>query len=623
MTDTARPPAPTEELAAEQALVDAAYARLDDMRRAAQAVADGFGSAESGGTHQARLEREAAEALTRRRLAALDIGETPIVFGRIDMHEHSTSDSSDGIFHIGRVAINDLEQNPLVVDWRAPVAEPFYRATPLSPMDVVRRRHFQTRGREVIGLDDEVFDRDAAAAAGFHVVGEGALLAALERERSGRMRDIVATIQSEQDEAIRATLEGLLIVAGGPGTGKTAVALHRAAYLLYTFRKKLGSGVLLVGPSPVFLRYIEEVLPSLGEDEVHLSTINGLKRRLRATGREPDALASLKGDARMAEVVRRAVADRERELPRDLAITLDGFTMRIRVRDSHRIVDRARRGRGTHNEKRRHVKRAFLELCRRRYIEAMAHGFRNWDQGDARAPTHQPGISAAIARGEEPPEEWIQGLETRIRKLPEFKELLERCWPILSGTELVNDLLGFEALVRSASEGLLTRVEQHALVRPRQRDVRDVQWTEADLAIVDEADSLLGPPEAALPRKKRRREADAVLEAAGRVVEEMGLGGFMTAADLAARVSGGPAAGEVDLEPRRYAHVLVDEAQDLSAMQWRMLARRCLSGTFTLVGDFWQASRPGSCSACDQVRVQLPDRGGREVVLPVNYRTPA
>lgn len=255
------------EIAAEQAHLDAAYERLDFMRRAAERVAAGYTDVQRGGTHQARLEREAAEAFSRRRLAALDIGEQPLCFGRLDMLRQ------DDAFYIGRISVTDDDLNNVVVDWRAPVAEPFYRATAIAPMGVARRRHFQTHGRRLIGLDDEVFDAEATDDAGFTVVGEGALLAALDRERTGRMRDIVATIQSEQDEAIRADLAGVLIVSGGPGTGKTAVALHRAAYLLYTHRQRLASqGVLLVGPSPIFLRYIDEVLPSLGEDEVSLTT---------------------------------------------------------------------------------------------------------------------------------------------------------------------------------------------------------------------------------------------------------------------------------------------------------------------------------------------------------------
>ncbi len=233
------------ELLAEQAYLDAVYGRLDAMRASAESVAAAYGDVRAGGTHQARLERDIAVETTHRRLAALDIGDTPLCFGRIDRVD-------DTRFYVGRLAVDDEDRTPLVIDWRAPVAEPFYRATALDPMGVLRRRHLLTRhGREVIGLDDEVFDADAVEAAGLTVLGEGALLSALERNRTGRMADIVATIQSEQDAAVRADLPGVLVVAGGPGTGKTAVALHRAAYLLYTFRRRLGSqGVLLVGPEP-------------------------------------------------------------------------------------------------------------------------------------------------------------------------------------------------------------------------------------------------------------------------------------------------------------------------------------------------------------------------------------
>ena len=289
------------ELASEQRHLDAAYARLDVMRRAAEQVAEGYTDVTRGGTHQARLEREAAEAYTRRRLANLDIGESPLCFGRLDLLpvDPSADDAGADVepFYIGRISVTDDDLTPLIIDWRAPVAEPFYRATAVEPMGVARRRHFQTQGRRLLGIDDEVFDADAAAEGGYTVVGEGALLAALDQERTGRMRDIVATIQAEQDEAIRADLAGILVVAGGPGTGKTAVALHRAAYLLYTHRKRLASqGVLLVGPSPIFLRYIDEVLPSLGEDEVTLATPAALKPRMRVRGTESVAAAAVKGD---------------------------------------------------------------------------------------------------------------------------------------------------------------------------------------------------------------------------------------------------------------------------------------------------------------------------------------
>src|SRR5438132_3556702 len=298
------------------------------MRARAERVRTAYADVRAGGTHQARLERDIAWDVTQRRLADLDIGESPLVFGRLDLER--------GVrWYVGRLAVEDEGHTPLVVDWRAPVAEPFYRATAVAPMAVVRRRHLITRkGREVIGLDDEVFDQLAVEDEGLRVAGEGALLAALERNRTGRMSDIVATIQSEQDEAIRADVQGVLVVAGGPGTGKTAVALHRAAYLLYTHRRRLASqGVLLVGPSPVFLRYIEHVLPSLGEQDVQLSTIVGLRPRLRVRATDTDAAAALKGDARMVKVVERAVRDRERPLRTDFTLVLDGLQLRIRRRE--------------------------------------------------------------------------------------------------------------------------------------------------------------------------------------------------------------------------------------------------------------------------------------------------
>src|SRR4051794_35918399 len=317
------------------------------MREAAERVRAAYADVRAGGTHQARLERDIAWDVTQRRLADLDIGEAPLVFGRLDMERPESPhavppDADEGPrWYVGRLAVEDIEHTPLVVDWRAPVAEPFYRATAIEPMHVVRRRHLITRkGREVVGLDDEVFDAEAVEHEGLQVAGEGALLAALERNRTGRMGDIVATIQAEQDEAIRADIAGVLVVAGGPGTGKTAVALHRAAYLLYTHRRRLASqGVLLIGPSSVFLRYIEHVLPSLGEQDVQLSTISGLKPRVRIEATEPRAVAELKGDARMARVIQRAVADRERPLAHDLVVLIDGLRVRLSRSDTARLIE--------------------------------------------------------------------------------------------------------------------------------------------------------------------------------------------------------------------------------------------------------------------------------------------
>ncbi|HEX6311322.1 MAG TPA: UvrD-helicase domain-containing protein, partial [Acidimicrobiia bacterium] len=375
--------APAAEIETEQRYLDTAYDRLDEMRRSALRVAEGYREVRRGGTHQARLERDAAAAHTRRRLAALEIGDNPLCFGRLDLRGDGAAEPGDaGPYYIGRLSVTDDDQNPLIVDWRAPVAEPFYRATPVEPMGVARRRHFHTRGRELVGIDDEVFDTEATVAAGHTVVGEAALLAALDRERTGRMRDIVATIQAEQDEAIRADLPGVLIVAGGPGTGKTAVALHRAAYLLYTHRRRLAArGVLLVGPNSIFLHYIDQVLPSLGEDEVQLATAARLKPRISVRAVDDDSVAAVKGDARMAKVIAGALSDRERPLPRDLVVTLDGHRLRLRTRDSARIVERARRRRGTHNERRPYVTRAVVDHLRDQYRRSIVRAYRHDTSG--------------------------------------------------------------------------------------------------------------------------------------------------------------------------------------------------------------------------------------------------
>lgn len=622
------------ELAGEQNYVDAAYARLDAMRRSAVSVAEAFDEVRRGGTHQARLERDVAITHTQRRLAALDIGDSALVFGRLDL------DGGDRCY-VGRLGVDTEDHTQLVVDWRAPIAEPFYRATALQRMGVVRRRHFQTRGRQLLGLDDEVFDQEATSAAGLELVGEGALLAALDRDRTGRMHDIVATIQAEQDEAIRADLQGVLVVTGGPGTGKTAVALHRAAYLLYTHRRQLGSrGVLLVGPNSLFLRYIDEVLPSLGEDEVQLTTLRGLKPGFRALGTEDETVAAVKGDGRMAAVIAKAVRDRQRALPRDLVVDLDGHRLRVTRRDSARVVSRVRSKRGTHNERRPIVERMLIDHLANQYRRSLVRAYHR-SAPDRPNPTTQPfagldqvlssadvPVAAALARGMRVSEEWERELTRRIRRHATTREVLERIWPVLSGAELVHDLFSFEGLIRSAADPVLSRFEQQGLYRARSSHVRHVIWTESDLPLIDEADAILGSPEAARPGQTRgaRRAEQHALDTAARVVDELGLAGVTTPSELAERYGAGAAAragDDGDSDPRRFGHVLVDEAQDLSAMQWRVLARRCPSGSMTIVGDFGQASRPGALSGWDEVLTHLPTRvPGHTITLSVNYRTP-
>jgi hypothetical protein len=324
---------------------------------------------------------------------------------------------------------------------------------------------------------------------------------------------------------------------------------------------------------------------------------------------------------------------------RDVVVNLDGYQLRLRKRDSVRIVERARARRGTHNERRPYIAGLVLEHFRREYRVALVAAYRN-DRarldpgGDARdaaesvTPVADPTIAATLARGEAAPPEWDDDLTLRLRRAPEVRAALERMWPVLSGAELVHDLFGFPALIRSASNGALSDHEQRLLVRARSDDVGAVAWTEADLALIDEADAILGPPDAARPRARRRARRDSSYELARRTVEELGVSGFTTADDVLARYgTDAPAGADDDGEPRTFGHLLVDEAQDLTAMQWRMLARRCPTGSMTLVGDFGQASRAGALPNWDAVLSSIAGvntrTAPRQVMLTVNYRTPA
>ena len=541
------------ELQAEQAHLDRAYERLESLRAGARAVLESA-LRQRGGTPQAVSERDVVVRTALQRLEQLELGGESLCFGRIDLADGQS-------FHIGRLAVSSEEQEPLVVDWRAPVAEPFYRATGRDPMGLLRRRHFATDGQRLVGIEDEVFGGEQARPSGSDghaLVGPGALLAALERSRSGRMRDIVATIQREQDDIIRSQPAGVLVVQGGPGTGKTAVALHRAAYLLYTHRFPLErQGVLVVGPNPLYLRYVRHVLPSLGETGVVLTTIEGLVPEVRPRAVEGQLAARVKGDARMARVLERALRDRQRPLRHPLELRVDGVTLRLSVADSREAVGAARRRAGTHNARRRQV-----ESWVARHFEEQ---YRRAEERQAAAGR----VESGPAGGEE--------LWPRLRRHPQVAAALDRMWPLLAPEELLHDLYGAPPLLRLAAAGVLSDDEVAALHRARSQALNAIPWTSADGPLVDEARVLLGP----------RRPANA------------------------------------DDEVRTYGHIVVDEAQDLTAMQLRMLARRSLSGSMTVVGDIAQATGPRAPADWDEVTTHLPDRrAGRVAELSVNYRTP-
>lgn len=587
--------APKRDIDEEQAFLDLAYRGLDAMRRDAEHLRDSVLDLGRGGTFQSRTERDIVVRGALARLAQLDVGEQPLTFGRIDFaaREGEAPES----FHIGRLAIADLDHTPIVVDWRAPIAEAFYRATGRESLGLSRRRHLQVRHRTVQGVEDEYFDEasldeervgdapidgDGLIANDRPIGGAGALFAALGRARSGRMGDIVATIQGEQDEIIRAPLAGPLLVQGGPGTGKTAVALHRAAYLLYTHRFPLeGQGVLVVGPNALFLRYIEQVLPSLGESGVTLSTLPGLVHAAKATGTEAPTLDALKGRGVMASVVARAVAVRQRRLRAVAEVPFGGLVLRLQPEQSEAIVGRVRRRPGSHNLRRRaleaEVVRAFAKQVERHR---------------ASDPDAEP-VDAKVLR-------------SQLRQTPGFTDLLDRMWPRLSAHELLHDLYGSLPLLSATCKGLLDDDEIRSLVRARSASLDEVAWTVADLALMDEAQALLGPR---FEGVRRRHEARSDLES-------------RWPDGLAEQVS---TSTEHDPEEiRAYGHVVIDEVQDLSAMQLRMLQRRSLTGSMTVVGDIAQSTSPGALGSWSAIVEHLcPGRRLTEVELTVSYRTPA
>jgi DNA helicase IV len=565
------------DLADEQAYVDYAYECLESSRASAWKLRD-LNEASTGGTFQARFERNAFDEALIKRLTDLDLGNAALVFGRIDRLDDRLDAEVEGggphaieSFHIGRLAVADEQSEPVVVDWRAPVAEPFYRATGRQPMGLARRRHFIVEGKRVLGLEDELFgeghlglghDEGLAESLGESsagvapLIGAGGLrgyntlVATMERGRTGALGDIVATIQSEQDEIIRSPQHGVLVVQGGPGTGKTVVALHRAAYLLYTHRFPLeDQGVLVIGPNRVFLKYIERVLPSLGEAGVELAVLADLVPDVRFGGIDAREAARVKGDVRMLRVIDRAIRQRERPLREDLVVPFGSGYLRLRAEESRRIVTAARRRFRRHNAGRRYIENEIWS--------AMAATWRGAEVTDAE-------------------------VRSAVWPLREVREALDRMWPVLTPAELLHDLFGSRALLSLAAEGVLSADEAAALYRERDPSVAEVRWSMADAALLDAARETLGPRPA-----KRGRTEDS---------EEI----------------------------RTYGHIVIDEVQDLTPMQLEMATRRSLSGSMTVVGDIAQATGPLAPTDWSEVLAHLPDRREPRVAgLSVGYRIPA
>ncbi|WP_257570685.1 AAA family ATPase [Streptomyces sp. NP160] len=608
------------ETAGEQERVDERYARLDLLRSSTERRLRDVRAAGSTGTPAARMERDAFATLYEDRLAQLRAVEDRLVFGRLDLEDGD-------VRYVGRIGLSDETQEQLLTDWRAPAAEPFYRATAADPLGVVRRRHLTLTGRTVTALEDDVVADGAALPEGMVVAGGGALMAAVTAARTGRMRDVVATLQAEQDAVVRAPLPGVLVVQGGPGTGKTAVALHRAAYLLYAHRERIArSGVLVVGPNRAFLRYIDQVLPALGETGVVMASLGELYPGVRATAVDDDDVAALKGDPRMAELLAAAVRQRQRVPERPLRLSVGTHAVVLRPRTVRAARDAARDSRQPHNAARTSfVRRVMNDLVRQL---ATAHGTRS-DELDA---------------------DTRQSLEAELRESPDVRREVNLCWMPLTPVGVLRDLwakrdhlagAAAEASRQQGQHGRAWRREELArLARPK-----DAPLTVADVPLLDELAELLGedPTSGAVDAARAARErADLVAQARG--VLESGLvdpsgGGALSAEGLAERWAyDGPRGSVAErAESDRtwaYGHVVVDEAQELSAMAWRVLARRCPSRSMTVVGDLAQTSSAAGAHDWGQALAPVLGTGTRTRSgvdlsrtftlsrLTVNYRTP-
>lgn len=591
----------------EQAYITSLYGRLDELRqRASDRLAGTL--RQVGGTPAARTERETLAVMYGQQLAQLDAAENGLCFGRLEFNDGARS-------YIGRLGMHaDNESyDQLLMDWRADAARPFYLATAASPGEVRVRRHIKTRARTVQRLDDEVLDLAFADPSRHEgLTGESSLLAALEASRTGRMRDIVETIQAEQDRIIRSRLPGVLVVDGGPGTGKTAVALHRAAYLLYTYRRPLEKrGVLLIGPNTTFLRYIGQVLPSLGETSVLLETVGDLMPGIAATGTEPAAVARIKGSPVMAKVVAAAVRERQHVPHEGLEVRFERTEYKLSRQSLARARERARRSRRPHNQARQFfVRDALDELAR---VVA------------GRLGADPLGGGNLMGRAD------IEDLRAELRDDSDVRAAIGGLWPVLTPQQLIGDLFASRRLLAAAARSL-TADERDLLHRPA-----GSPWTPADIPLLDEAAELLGEDDrgakAAARRQREEEEAYAqgVLEIIGRDEEddpEILMGADMLdAARLAARFGGEVylTAAERAAADRTWAfgHVIVDEAQELSPMAWRMVMRRCPARSMTIVGDVAQTGDiSGTASWSDALGPFVGDRW-RLAPLTVNYRTPA
>lgn len=596
------------ELQKEQEFIDRLYDRVDVLRGvAAQRVQDALTPVGTG--QQARLERDVLVSERSGLLAALNAVDGSLCFGRIDL--------SDGVaHHIGRIGIreDDTAHTPMLIDWRAPVARPFYLATNHTPMGLRRRRHITTEGRAVTELHDEILDVGDRERTGFEdPSGDTVLLAAVNSARTGRMADIVRTIQAEQDRIIRAPHRGVLVVEGGPGTGKTAVALHRAAFLLYEHRELLAKrAVLIVGPNPAFLSYIGEVLPALGETGVLLATQAELFPGVHARGTDAPRAAAVKGGAAMSEALALAVRDRQ-QLPEPGAPVIvphDDGDLILDWEIAYEARQAARDTRLPHNLARPHFAFRIIDALTAQLTERIGadpYGGPNFLGPDDIA---QLGKGVAVSR--------------------EVHAAIDELWPPLTPEGFLADYLAEPVYVPEADAEAIRRAPGEG------------GWTPADVPLLDEAAELLGVDDSAeraaaeAERQERIAYAQGVLELSrgsesfefeDEESELLAAHDIIDAERMAERQEEADhrSAAERAAADRTWAfgHIIVDEAQELSPMAWRLLMRRSPTRSMTLVGDPAQTSEEAGVGSWKEILEPYVGDRFEHVRLGVNYRTPA
>ncbi|QWB25250.1 MULTISPECIES: UvrD-helicase domain-containing protein [Streptomyces] len=596
------------EISVEQEHLDRVYRRLEEKIHEAEFLMNDAAQRGQVGTPGALAERDAQVFRAGVHLNRLNNEFEDFLFGRIDLltgkdgkkgpdgaytavepaegavRADDTADIAETL-HIGRIGVLDQDYAPLVIDWRAPAAAPFYRSTPVDPGRVVRRRVIRSKGRKVLGVEDDLMRPELTAFLDgdeLPVIGDGALMAALGQARSHTMRDIVASIQAEQDLVIRAPAASVTYVEGGPGTGKTAVALHRAAYLLYQDRRRYAGGILIVSPTPLLVAYTEGVLPSLGEEgQVAIRAIGSLVDGSEATLYDAPSVARAKGSYRMLKVLRKAArgALELNDTPTRLRVVAFGRRLELEDRELQGIRRAALGGTAPVNLLRPRARKLLLDAL--------------WEQSGSANRHSDPELAAELR----------SSFDEDITSEDAFIAFLDAWWPELTPAAVLDAMSDERRLGRWARR-ILNPGEVRKVARSLKRDGRSVH----DIALLDELQAVLGAP--ARPRKKR--ELDPLDQLTG--LEEL-----MPVREESQRER----AERLAQERTEYAHVIVDEAQDLTPMQWRMVGRRGRHATWTVVGDPAQSSWSDPDEAAEARDEALGTRPRRRFELTVNYRNPA